>query len=63
MTSDPTTFSSFGSGASATRVRNLSDGSSSGSATRERTEARSPGNTDSADGRPPYYEVAFIMKL
>ncbi len=55
---------SLGTGSTVTSLNKPSSNeSASGSAARQKTTAVAPGNTDSADGRPAFFELAFIMKL
>ncbi len=55
---------SLGTGGSVAGVQKpASNDADTTSAARQKTNAVSPGNTDSADGRPAFFELAFIMKL
>jgi len=54
---------SFSTGNSASGVQKpASNDPDTTSAARQKTQAVSSGNTDSANGEPPYYTLAFIMK-
>lgn len=54
---------SLGTGSSVASTWDWNTNSETNSRARQKTNAVSPGNTDSADGQPPYYEIAYIMKL
>ncbi|MCE9583173.1 MAG: hypothetical protein K8T20_11835 [Planctomycetes bacterium] len=55
---------SLGTGGSAAGIQEPTNNSGvTTSAARQKTNAVAPGSTDSADGRPAFYELAFIIKL